>query len=82
MSSPNGKVITYERDHMSVRRKFYTKNKLWDSLITEDINCEKLQNGRETWRVGQQRRQTSCGSMGYNLKRGIKRDKKTKWRTK
>lgn len=45
---------------MSVRRKFYTKNKLLDSLITEDINCEKLQNGRETWRVGQQRRQMPC----------------------
>lgn len=59
-------------------QQLYTKNKICDSLITEDINCKKLQNGREMRRAGQQRRQITCEkdpSVGYNSKWGIKRDK-------
>lgn len=73
MSSPNEMVITNGRDQMSVSEdktnNFIPKNKIWDSLITEDMNCEKLQNGREMRRDDQQRIQSEkVRSVGYNSK--------------
>lgn len=73
MSSPNEMVITNGRDQMSVSKdktnNFIPKNKIWDSLITEDMNCEKLQNGREMRRDDQQRIQSEKDrSVGYNSK--------------